>query len=87
MNKYKINFISIDESDKYLSFYKYKISSKKTFDIQIKNKQNVHLGHIKFYSKWRKYVYYPIDNILLTSECLITITNYILKLKLGDKNE
>lgn len=35
------------------------------------------LGHISWYSSWRRYVFYPVPNTLYDEECLRVISEFI----------
>lgn len=38
------------------------------------------LGDIKWYSPWRRYVFYPLANTLFDASCLTEVTQYIQQL-------
>lgn len=65
-------------SSQYISYYMYEKKGYKTYFIQVSNKQfGDILGEIKWYSRWRRYVFYPLNDTLFDSECLKDIISYI----------
>lgn len=43
---------------------------KKTKTWAIQNYARVFLGHVKWHSPWRKYVWYPAEDTIFDPECL-----------------
>ena len=78
MSKYSYKLIDTKRTE-HLVFVKYKQKSKKTFQINIENKNDFEiLGEIKWYSGWRRYVFIPVNNdVVFDSSCLKDITKYI----------
>lgn len=78
----------IEESPtEYLRFRKFKYSHKKTFNIDVDNKEAMTLGIIKWHNHWRKYVFEPFSSTIFDSSCLKDITKYIDELMEDRKND
>lgn len=41
---------------------------------------NSFLGDVKWYSPWRRYVFYPANGVLFDAACLKDITNHLVEL-------
>ena len=72
-------------TSKYLVFNKVKYEGKKTFNIDVLNKDGVTLGIIKWNSGWRRYAFFIASGTFFDSECLKDITNYIDQLMVDRK--
>jgi len=62
---------------KYLTFDRVKYDGKKTFNIDVSNKDGVGLGIIKWHPGWRRYAFFIASGMFFDSECLKDITKYI----------
>lgn len=45
------------------------------------------LGRVKWYSPWRKYCFYPEDNIVWDNKCLTELVEYLNKLNYEYKHK
>ena len=70
-------------TSKYLVFDKVLYAGKKTFNIDVLNKEGVTLGVIKWNPGWRKYAFYIASGTLFDSECLTDLKIYMDQL-MGD---
>lgn len=70
---------------KYLDFKKVKYEGKKTFNIDVLNKEGITLGIIKWHPGWRRYAFFIASGMFFDSECLKDITNYIDQLMFDRK--
>jgi hypothetical protein len=62
----------------YLLFEKQTHNNRKTYIVNVKNKNGLLLGEIMWFSQWRRYVFYPSTNKILFDEtCLSDIKDYI----------
>lgn len=69
------------KSTDYLQFVKVKWPGKKTYDIEVLNKDgSLTLGYIKWWGPWWTYTFHTISNIVLDPKCLNAITSYINQL-------
>lgn len=48
---------------------------------------NCELGTVKWYSAWRKYAFFPLENIVFETQCLKDIAGFLDKLMLERKLE
>lgn len=64
---------------KYLNAYIEKIEGRKTLIYYIYSKLNetVLLAEIKWYAPWRKYCFFPEDDIVFDNKCLKEILDFI----------
>lgn len=44
---------------------------------RVDNKQGVILGYVGWWSKWRRYSFYPLENTVYEEQCLHDIANFI----------
>ena len=44
---------------------------------EVNTKKDIPLGHIKWYSPWRKYCFFPIAGTVYASSCLDDIAQFI----------
>lgn len=77
MIKEPIRVLEDTHKTKYLVFKRVKLGSKKTYNVDVLNKQGEILGTIQWRSGWRTYVFTPLGNIDFDSKCLKDITSYI----------
>ena len=70
----------------FLTFVKYKHKNKKTFEIEVENKNFEVLGEIKWSTGWRRYIFYPCTGTFYDSKCFKDITEYLDTLMEDRKN-
>lgn len=51
--------------------------SGKTFQWQVRNGGNILMGYIVWWAPWRKYCYQPASNIVLDTNCMQEIRDFI----------
>lgn len=76
--------ISYVEIGKYITAFDQTSDNRKTKVYELCNRQNerIHLGEIKYNTRWRKYCFYPTDETVFDSKCLLDIIDFIDKLNL-----
>ena len=50
------------------------------------NKSSTHLGWIKWYSFWRQYCFFPVEQTIYSTECLKDIFEFINTINIKYKN-
>lgn len=72
----------------YITFIKLSQIKKKTDNIQLVNKDTkALLGEIKWFPSFRKYGYFPINDIVLDANCLDIISKYLNAINLQYKKD
>lgn len=74
---------------KYLVYNSITLPKRKTPILFVCNKSNEELGQIRFYPKWRRFVFYPKADTLFDSNCLediIFTINLIQKMWINGEN-
>ncbi len=76
--------ISYVEIGKYIVAFDQTPDNRKTKIYELCNSQNerIHLGEIKYNPRWRKYCFYPLEETVFDSKCLLDIVNFIDKLNI-----
>jgi len=65
---------------KYMEFFKAGHTGKtEVYDVLSKSSGGV-LGHIKWYSPWRQYCFFPSPKCVFNNGCLADITGFIMEL-------
>lgn len=74
------------EIGKYIIAYENHVEGRKTPIYELCNSKNelIKLGEIKWNSSWRKYCFYPIDETVFDSKCLMDITSFMNVLNRND---
>jgi len=68
------------KESKYLEFFKAGWTGKtEVYDVLSKHQGSV-LGHIKWYSQWRQYCFFPSSMTVFNPDCLKTICEFIVEL-------
>ncbi|MEI3530661.1 MAG: hypothetical protein V8Q75_06370 [Bacilli bacterium] len=77
-----INVIEYTFIGKYITAFIEQLPKRKTPIYKLCNQQNelIHLGEIKYNPSWRKYCFYPIDETVFDSKCLLDIVEFMDKL-------
>jgi len=71
----------------YLTFYKVVQPTPKITQVwEIKNSKGATIGHVQWFSRWRRYCLYPADGTVFDSQCLDTITRFIRDLMEGRRH-
>lgn len=52
----------------------------KVFEVVAKE-GSIKLGEIKWFGRWRKYTFNPVNNTVFEQDCLKDITDFLLELK------
>lgn len=77
------------KESKYLVYYSVTLPKRKTPIVFVCNKSGDELGQIKFYSQWRRFVFYPKADTLFDSNCLediICTINLIQQMWINKEN-
>ncbi len=51
---------------------------------EVTTKKDIPLGHIRWYSPWRKYCFFPLGGTVYAASCLRDIADFI-KLEMGKR--
>jgi hypothetical protein len=57
------------------------------WEVHAKENPNIFLGEIKWYAKWRKYAFFPVDKCLFEEVCLIEIADFLDEATYRHKNK
>lgn len=81
--------ISYVEIGKYIIAFVRTLDNRKTRVYELCNSQNekIHLGEIKYNTGWRKYCFYPRDETVFDSKCLMDIVRFVDSLNTKRKRE
>lgn len=65
---------------KYLDFIEVgKSPTGRTLKIEVRSKNMVPMGEVKWYGQWRKYCFYPLTLRVLDEHCLDDIAKFIVE--------
>ena len=72
---------------KWIEFYLYEDTGKtKKYNIVTKDYPMI-LGEVKWFSRWRKYSFFPAPNTVFEKDCMMDIVDFIDKLMLERKTK
>lgn len=73
---------------KYFTFFsKPRIKNRKTDTWEcLANSDGCLLGHIKWYSHWRQYCFFPARETIFSQNCLDDVSNFLEKINQNHKN-
>ena len=88
-HSFSINSIDIMEEtskmSKYIGIHLVEKKPKTNVYAVYSKKDNSPLGFIKWYSAWRQYYFFPLNDTVWNNDCLNTINSYIRKLNFEHK--
>lgn len=63
---------------KWLNFVKQEVAAgRKTLIYHVETKNGTSLGSVAWYSQWRKYCFFPVEDTLYDPECLNDIAKFV----------
>ena len=67
----------MSKKTKHLAFFRIEDNSRKTLVFDVYNDHGFCLGQVRYFTRWRKYSFFPMESTVYDSGCLKEITAFI----------